>query len=124
MGPSVTEKHGLTAVFLDPPYVSGHDLYAVKQNVAAEVLAWCKENWHNPLLRIALCGYEGELDIPAGWRCVAWKQRAGYQSHAKGNAERERIWLSPACLEPHLQRGLFDGCDDEDDIADGAAEAV
>lgn len=84
---------------LDPPYPTGHDLYAVKDNrVAAAVLAWCKEHWHNPLLRIALCGYEGEVDAPAHWRCLAWRQAAGYQSHAKGNAERERVWLSPACL--------------------------
>lgn len=102
----------MTAVVLDPPYVTGHDLYAVKENVAAAVLEWCKENWCNRNLRIAYCGYEGDLDVPNDWRSVAWKQRAGYQSHDKGNAERERIWLSPACLEPDRQRGLFEGLEE------------
>jgi len=112
MGPSVTEKHGVTSIFLDPPYDTGNDLYAVKGNVAADVLDWCKANWANPLLRIILCGYDGEFDVPTDWRCIAWKQRAGYQSQDKGNAERERLWLSPACLEPDRQRGLFEGLEE------------
>ena len=111
MGPSVTEKHGMTAVFLDPPYETGSDLYGVKSNVAGSVVEWCKTNWHNPLLRVILCGYDGEFTAPADWRVVAWKQRAGYQSHDKGNAERERLWISPACLSETptaTQHALFD----------------
>ena len=56
----------------------------------------------SPLLRIALCGYEGEHDMPASWECVAWKAAGGYggqsQDHDNPNAKRERIWFSPHCL--------------------------
>lgn len=58
----------------------------------------------NPLLRIALCGYEGEHDMPESWECVEWKARGGYGSQGTGtgrdNASRERIYFSPHCLKP------------------------
>ena len=78
-GPSVTSTHGMTGVFLDPPYSAEADrdetLYLKDcPKVAHEVSAWCRANGDNPLLRIALCGYEGEHDLP-GWDCVAWKAR-------------------------------------------------
>jgi DNA adenine methylase len=105
LGPSVTEKHGLTAVLLDPPYsASEHDLdySASSGDVAAEVRAWALLNGANASLRIALCGYDGEHDMP-GWTSVEWKNRGGYGSQADGrgrdNAERERIWFSPHCLD-------------------------
>lgn len=115
MGESVTVRHGLTGVFLDPPY--GHDerqadLYANDHDVAADVAVWCRENGDNPLLRIALCGYRGEHDelVAAGWSEYAWKNRGGYGSQGGGdgrqNASREVIWFSPHCLPP-MQAGLF-----------------
>lgn len=106
LGDSVTVKHGTTAVFLDPPYSSDeHDVkYAADSDVAADVARWAFENGDNPDLRIALCGYEGEHDAPAGWDCVAWKARGGYGSQSDGrgrqNAARERIWFSPHCVKP------------------------
>lgn len=115
--PSATWKIGggmVTGVFLDPPY--SHDdrdarLYAEDHaDVAAECRAWALEHGDNPLLRIALCGYEGEHDMPPTWERIAWKAGGGYGSAGDGrgrdNAIRERIWFSPACLRP--QRGLFD----------------
>ena len=55
-------------------------------------------------LRIALCGYAGEHDMPADWAEWAWKAKGGYGSQSKAhdnpNAKRERIWFSPHCLEP------------------------
>ncbi|MBT8085998.1 MAG: DNA adenine methylase [Woeseia sp.] len=103
-GPSPTFKNGLTAVFLDPPYCA-HDrvkLYAEDSfRVALNVQRWCVENADNPLLRIALCGYDTDYDLP-GWDCVAWKAVGGYGSQGKGrgrsNAGREVIWFSPHCL--------------------------
>lgn len=107
-GPTPTYKQGLTGVFLDPPYTAdaGRDADLYEQDdlsVGHDVAAWCKANQDNPLLRIALCGYEGEYDLP-GWECFAWKTNGGYgtQSDGRGreNANRERIWFSPNCIIP------------------------
>lgn len=103
-GPSPTFKHGLTGVFLDPPYAAERsDCYAVESmDVSADVREWCLSNGDNPLLRIALCGYEGEHELPLSWRCVEWKAAGGYgsQGEARGreNSHKERIWFSPACI--------------------------
>jgi DNA adenine methylase len=115
MGYSVTTRHGVTGVFLDPPYTlegrSG-EVYGLEGEgeVAAGVTAWARENGADPGLRIALCGYEGDVDMPASWEKVQWKAVGGYGLRAEGqgreNAERERIWFSPACIRP--QPGLFD----------------
>jgi hypothetical protein len=114
MGPSVTIKHGACGVFLDPPYSEESEraanLYSSDDlAVAHDVRKWAIENEDNPLLRIALCGYEGEHDMPGSWECIAWKNRGGYGSQANGrgaaNAHRERIWFSPHCLRP--QESLF-----------------
>ena len=124
MGDSVTVKHGMTAVFLDPPYGAEDRAELYRQEsftVAQEVTEWCLENGANPLLRIALCGYEGETHHAledAGWSVLAWKANGGYgsQGEAQGrvNAERERIWFSPACIG--AERGLFDSEDDHHDF--------
>ena len=78
-------------------------------DVAHAVRDWALANGDNPLLRIALCGYEGEHVMPAEWECVAWKAHGGYGA-GKGNAgdvnkHRERIWFSPACLRPGRDAG-------------------
>jgi DNA adenine methylase len=115
VGESVTVKHGVTGLLLDPPYSDDeHDVrYSAHGNVAAEVAAWAKENGNNPLLRIALCGYEGEHDMPEGWTVTAWKAKGGYGSQAdargRANAKRERIWFSPHCLGAHETSPLFSG---------------
>ena len=109
MGPSVTVLHGgRTAVFLDPPYddSAGRDpnLYAVESRVSGDVRAWAIANGDDPRLRIALCGYEGEHDMPATWEKVAWKATGGYGNQRKDGTNEhcklERIWFSPHCLRP------------------------
>jgi len=53
-------------------------------------------------LRIALCGYEGEHQMPDDWGRVKWKAPGGYSSQKKkgnDNPYRERIWFSPHCLQ-------------------------
>lgn len=106
-GPSVTFKHGITGVFLDPPYADTaerhDDIYSTDSNdVAHKVREWAIENGENKELRIALCGYDGEHAMPNSWDCIAWKGRGGYGSQGNGsgreNADRERIWFSPYCL--------------------------
>jgi len=108
MGPSVTFKHGLTGVFLDPPYSTeaGRDMNLYAEdcgNVAHEVREWAIANGDNPLLRIVLCGYEGEHDMPDSWECVAWEARGGLGNQGTGagraNKHRERAWFSPHCLK-------------------------
>ena len=111
LGDSVTIKHGVTGVFLDPPYSADeHSVtYAAYTNVSHAVREWAIENGNNPLLRIALCGYEGEHQMSGSWECIAWKARGGYGSQGNGrggeNAQRETIWFSPACLR---QPSLFE----------------
>lgn len=114
-GPSVTFKHGVTGVFLDPPY--SHDeratqLYSHESaTVAAEVREWAIANGDNPLMRIALCGYDTEHAMPDGWHAHAWKANGGYGSQGNGrgraNAAREVVWFSPHCINPVETLPLF-----------------
>ena len=106
-GPSPTVKLGTTGVFLDPPYADEAErqegLYASDSGtVAHAVRDWAVEWGDDPRMRIALCGYEGEHEMPASWETVAWKARGGYGSQGNGagreNSGRERIWFSPYCL--------------------------
>ena len=95
-----------TAVFLDPPYsnderesgVYSHD----DGSVAADVRQWAIEQGEDKRMRIALCGYEGEHEMPPSWAKVEWKTKGGYGSQGQGrgreNQTRERIWFSPHCL--------------------------
>lgn len=106
-GPSVTSKHGLTGVFLDPPYAHTErdsGLYRVEMEAADAVREWAIEEGKNPLMRIALCGYEGEHPMPPDWSVHEWKASGGFGSQGKGtgreNSVRERVWFSPACLGP------------------------
>jgi len=116
-GPSVTTKHGLTAVFLDPPYNAEakrqSNLYRVDdEDIATAVRVWAIENGDDPLFRIALCGYEHEHGayMPDNWDCVAWKANGGYSGQNKqvvnDNSGAERIWFSPHCVSvaPKIQQ--------------------
>lgn len=110
--PSVTTYVGTCGVFLDPPYQ--HDMrercYSEDHDVSGEVCAWALANGDNPDFRIALCGYEGEHEMPDSWECVPWKAHGGYSRTKRGveNRSRERIWFSPHCLRP-ADRLPFDG---------------
>jgi site-specific DNA-adenine methylase len=105
-GPSVTWKLGVTAVFLDPPYADTADrkgdLYAHDSlTVAHDVREWAIEAGKRADMRIALCGYEGEHEMPSTWAAQEWSAGSGFGAQAEertGNGERERVWYSPACL--------------------------
>jgi site-specific DNA-adenine methylase len=109
-GPSVTVKNGLTGVFLDPPYADtakrDPNLYAHDSStVAHDVREWAIANGDNHLLRICLCGYEGEHEMPDTWECVPWKANGGYASQGDGsnlNKHKERCWFSPHCIKAEL----------------------
>ena len=106
-GPTPTVQHGLTGVLLDPPYdevIRDGALYATETvGIAKDVAAWAREHGDDPLLRIVLCGYEGEHDMPSSWRIIEWKAPGGYgsqgQERGRENAHRERLWLSPHCCQ-------------------------
>ena len=103
-GPSVTFRHGLTAVLLDPPYAQDGraDVYACESRIFDEVRAWAIAQGDNPLMRVALCGYD--FTMPDGWQLVRWKAHGGYGSQGEGqgraNAHREIVAFSPHCLNP------------------------
>lgn len=57
----------------------------------------------------ALCGYEGDHDLPS-WSRYRWKAQGGYAGQGEGsndNAARETIWFFPHCLDAR-QGSLFD----------------
>jgi hypothetical protein len=94
--------------------------------VAHDVREWCLKNGPDPDYRIVLAGFEGEHGsdlVEAGWREVEWfttgflrggmaqQGQNGHQQH------RERLWLSPYCLDPAAapvpaQGGLWNEDDD------------
>ncbi len=112
---SVTTRHGMTGVFLDPPYTKGQMDYAaggVGGALAIEVRDWCAANSANPLLRIVLCGHAGEHDplLRLGWHVRKWTARKGYAitDDAIANAASETLWCSPQCIpEVRPQVELF-----------------
>ena len=112
---SVTTRHGMTGVFLDPPYTKGAVDYAaggVGGDLADKVRAWCAENGQDPKLRIVLCGHAGEHDglLASGWHLRAWTARKGYAvtDEAVKNSASETLWCSPHCVpERAVQEALF-----------------
>ena len=111
LGPTPTEKLGVTGIFLDPPYSAEADrdeeIYTVDDlSVANDVREWAMNNGNNPMLRIALCGYQGEHDelTDAGWTAWAWKANGGYGAQSangrgRANSAREVVWFSPHCID-------------------------
>lgn len=109
MGPSVILGNSFTGIVLDPPYSGDertHALYAEDcDDLARAVREWAAEHGANPRLRIALCGYEGEHELPRGWSCETWSARSGYGGGQQRH--RERIWFSPHCLREERVQGRF-----------------
>lgn len=104
----IDTNHGMTpcAVVLDPPY--DHDLRDKRlyreddPGLSAAAREWALENGDNPQLRIALCGWDVEHDMPANWNMVSWRSMGTRKNYA-----RERIWFSPHCLPVSGQGDLF-----------------
>ena len=116
---SVTTRHGLTAVFHDPPYEKGDMDYGaggMGMGIADAVRAWCAANGSNPKLRIVLCGHAGEHDalLEHGWHLRTWTAVGGYarREEAIANAKSETLWCSPHCVPARgaaFNDGLFEG---------------
>ena len=113
---SVTTRHGLTGIFLDPPYDKGAMDYGaggMGLGISAKVREWCAANGDNKQLRIVICGHAGEHDdlLKIGWKLHKWTARKGYAltDEAKENSDSETVWASPHCLHAkNSQGGLFD----------------
>ena len=97
LGESITTKHGLTGVFLDPPYDGTEYVYGDSRNVSASVREWCVANGADPKLRIVLAGRGAEHDdlLEHGWSRVGWSSRRGYANHSERTTET--LWISPNC---------------------------
>lgn len=101
-------------VYLDPPYADGDNgVYGEKhdETPALEAARWAIEHGEDPAMRIVYSGYEGTVEFPDTWRVIEWKANGGFglQGDGKGreNAHRERLWLSPHCLDD-AQADLLD----------------
>lgn len=107
-------------VFLDPPYdmeLRSNECYSTDTaGISAQVREWAIAHGDDSRLRIALCGYDGEHEMPQTWRVHEWKAAGGYAAHGskdsagKENRHKERIWFSPSCIHPAAtttQGGLF-----------------
>lgn len=98
----------ITGVFLDPPYESGirDKVYKEDNDIFKNVFEWAIKNGDNPRMRIVLCGYEGNYEIPETWQTFAWKTGGGMSALGNGrgkeNASKEIIYFSPHCLKVKL----------------------
>lgn len=115
---SVRMGGGVAGIFLDPPYDNNErtkGLYAHDSgHVATDVREWCKTNGNDPLYRIVLAGYDTEhTELESlGWRVVEWYKTGflkGGMALQGGNSQqkRERLWLSPHCLNPSVDPGTL-----------------
>lgn len=111
---SVTTRHGLTAVFFDPPYDKGAMDYGaggMGLGISSSVRDWCADNGQDPKLRIVLCGHAGEHDalLAKGWNTRKWTARKGYAltSEAVANSASETLWCSPHCVTVSKTIDLF-----------------
>ena len=111
---SVTTRHGLTGVFLDPPYTKGAMDYAaggVGTDLPMRVQDWCARNGGDKNLRIVLCGHAGEHDalLSKGWHLRTWTARKGYAltDDAVQNSKDETLWCSPHCVPEEKTVDLF-----------------
>ena len=95
-------------ILLDPPYRQDRRdrrLYATDNAGAPAVRAWALQHGNDDRLRLALCGLDGEHQMPEGWSAHRWQARGGMvntKHHGRGSGEtrQEVVWFSPHCLQP------------------------
>lgn len=97
---------GECAVFLDPPYsdAAGGFEGAYREedrSLSHDVCEWAIAHGNDERFRIALCGYEGEHEMPDDWSVLEWKTSGGFSNvsgESNENSRRERVWFSPHCI--------------------------
>jgi DNA adenine methylase len=113
LGPSVTWRHGMTGVFLDPPYPEDEHSFGYVTGLALwnDCWQWARTYGDHSSLRIVVCGYDDGRAVPQGWHLLRWKARGGYGSQGQGrgreNAQREVLYCSPHCEVPDDELPLF-----------------
>jgi DNA adenine methylase len=118
----IDTAHGMTpcGVLLDPPYAHGareKRLYREDSaSLSHDVRTWALANGDNPQLRIALCGWEGEHDMPSSWTRISVRTKGSGK-----NRDKERIWFSPHCLQIGGQADLFE---ERVEASEGACNAA
>ena len=104
--------NGVTGIFLDPPYThEGRDgrCYGKDDDpdVFDKVIEWTTAN-ATPTVRIIVAGYDSR-PMPEGWREVSWEGHGGHNRRGNNeNKSRERLWLSPHCVQPNTVTSLDD----------------
>ena len=102
----------LTGVFLDPPYThEGRDSRCYGDDddpdVFDQVVDWAVAN-ASPNTRIVMAGYDSR-PMPEGWREVSWEGHGGHNRRGENqNKDRERLWLSPHCIQPAAVTSIDD----------------
>ncbi len=107
---------GHVGIFLDQPYTTEAERAAVysheDMDVGHAVREWALKRGADADTRIVLAGYDVEhVELEShGWTAVEW-YREGWLKGGMGNVgkagnqqHRERLWLSPHCLRPELDR--------------------
>jgi len=98
--PSVCQKHGLTAVFLDPPYDTTEYVYGdATGNISSSVREWCVKSGGMGDFKIVLAGRGIEHDalLGYGWAKHTWTANRGYSSNGNTGRAEETLWFSPQC---------------------------
>ena len=103
-----TAGNSTIGVLLDPPYSTGGDLYATTntgqtEDISGQVREWAAQ--HGGAYRIVLCGFDDEHDelLAHRWRKEIGRAGGGAGYNTDGRAgRRERLWLSPSCVETAL----------------------
>jgi hypothetical protein len=89
---------GPVGVLLDPPYkrfgTGCYDRYH-SELVSTQVREWAIKKGNDDRLRIVLCGYEEEHQLPDTWSVYRWDHDKGMNKGHK-NKGKERVWCSPA----------------------------
>ena len=98
--PSVTTKHGVTGVFLDPPYDGTEYVYgANKDPISKRVRAWCLQADPKDF-RIVLAGRGEEHDelIAQGWTKEVWTAGRGYSNADNTGRAEEALWINAGAV--------------------------
>ncbi len=90
------DRGTICGLFLDPPYKTVGKVYGRHHDelISTRVRAWAVKNGQNERLRIALCGFDTEHEMPGNWSVYRWDHEKG-MSHTQQNVGRERVWCSP-----------------------------
>ena len=96
-------EDGFTGILLDPPYLTDRRIESRLYDhdsgqVAHEVAEWAikTERRHGGKVRIVLCGYAGDYDMPPDWRCEVWGKGGG---RTYDKRQQDAIWTSPGCIQ-------------------------